>query len=236
MCVAQEGADQRIAAEMCGGYGGVGVEVQQASAALHRGGEIAEILQPEPALDVFSGEAQLGDAVAAGEAQGARVEAACHFLNSGDSASGEKAKDRLPVERRPVVEAHDECTLLPSVAAIGRSLGAQLRGRAPIHRPDGVVELANAREPSGMRDIDHREATGLNEHPCALRTLRAGERERPRAELGTELTMQVALAVGEPPREPPHALPIHEPIRDQAKRAGREVPPLIPQRRAGRRI
>ena len=106
--------EQRVAREVLGGDGGIGIEVEQASAALHGGREIAQIGEAQPALDVArltrAASAARGHqrdgAVAVWQAQRAAVDLAPHLLDAGDGAVGEEAQKALPGQRLAVGQAH----------------------------------------------------------------------------------------------------------------------------------
>ena len=63
------------------------------------------------------------------------------------------------------------------------------------------LKVPDAREPRGERDVGHRQRGGLDEQPGGLRALGAGERERPGAEFGEQLPLDLPDAVAELPGE-----------------------------------
>ena len=63
---AHERREQRVAGEVLRGRGGVGVEVEQPPAALHGGGEVAQVREAQAALEVAPGGDERDDTVTAG--------------------------------------------------------------------------------------------------------------------------------------------------------------------------
>ena len=108
------------------------------------------------------------------------------------------------------------------------------RGREDL--PDRRVELPDAGEPGGERDLGQRQRGGFGEHARGLGPLRAGQGERPCPEFGGHRPVDLALAVAQPPREPGDALPVHHAVADQPHRAAGQVGAEIPFGRAGRRV
>ena len=98
---------------------------------------------------------------------------------------------------------------------------------------DGVVELPDAREAGGERDLGDRQIGGLDEQPGVVGAPRAGERERTGPDLGREQTVQVALRVAEAPREAGDTVPVHNAVSDEPHRPRDEIRPDVPLRRAG---
>ena len=226
----------------------VGVEVEQPAAALHRGGEVAQVVRRSSQRDV------VGRARRERRDPGPCGSAACGGTSR---VAGPTPRRRAPRARRGTRAARPrrtarggagagtarragECAApfaVPPVALVRRwrPSAAQLGRRRREHLADRLVELADAREAGRERDLGERQRGRLDQQAGGLRALRAGERERPGAELGDELAVQVALAVAEPRGEPSHALAVDAAVADQPHRAADHVGAQVPLRRAGRR-
>ena len=105
---------------MSGHGGGIGVEVEQPAAALHRGVAVAGVVEPEAAEHpVGRLRRQLHRCAAAWQIDRAPVGQSLDALHSRDGARGEEADQRLAVERRPARQAEFEGahgTILPGPA------------------------------------------------------------------------------------------------------------------------
>ena len=82
----------------------VGVEVEQRARALHRRGQVAQVLQPVPGVHVPLARAQLDDAAAVGQPQAAPVGAVVDLLDAGHRAQAEERDQPGRVQRRPIGE------------------------------------------------------------------------------------------------------------------------------------
>src|SRR5690606_7523678 len=138
---------------------------------------------------------------------------AVDFLDTGDGALGQEREDAGEVGRRPVGEPQVYRTGNPrALVAAGR--GAQLARRGGVDLPDGVVELANAGEPRGERDLGHRHGRRLQQGPGGVGTLRTGQPERPGADLLGERTVHLPLAVTQLPGQAGHAVAVDHAVSD----------------------
>jgi hypothetical protein len=108
------GADERVLAQRLPDGDGIGIEVEQLSAACDRGLQVAQIRQDELALHVFRAfgviglrRAQGDDAVTVRKAQAASVGpcGAVEFLDAGQGTQPEEVQDRCRVEGSPAGEA-----------------------------------------------------------------------------------------------------------------------------------
>ncbi len=107
---ANERREQPVACERVSDGERIGVEVEQAPAALHGGGEVAQVLEPELAVDVsrlfFSGgPAQRHHAQAVRQIQHAPVGAVDDFLDPRHRPLAEEAQQAVEVERGAISEA-----------------------------------------------------------------------------------------------------------------------------------
>ena len=99
------------------------------------------------------------------------------------------------------------------------------RGRREIaHRPHGVVELADAGEAGGERDVAERQLGRLDEHPRGLRALRPGQRQRVGPDLGLQQPLELAGGVADAGRQPGDALAVDRAVGDQAHRPATTSP------------
>ena len=85
--------------------------------------------------------------------------------------------------------------------------------------------LANATSVIGMRGL-------RQQPPRGLQPRRPGQGLRPGAQLGHEQPVQVPLGDREPRGQPADPVGVHVAVRDQAHRAGGQVGPDVPVRRA----
>ena len=107
---------------------------------------------------------------------------------------------------------------------------AQLGRREREDLLHGLVEGPHAGEPRGERDVGHLQLAGLDQEPSGLCALGAGERERPGAELGVQLTLHLADAVAEVSGQAWYAVAVDHAVRDQPHRAGDQVGAVVPLR------
>jgi hypothetical protein len=185
--------------------------------------------------------AQRDDAVAAGQPQGAPVRAVPPLLDAGDGGGDEVAEQVVRGQRRAERQPQRERARRGGrraaggarSLAVGRGPAAQLGGGECEDLAHGLVERADAREAGRGRDLGHRQRRRLDEQARGLRPLRAGQRERPGAELGGEEPVDLARAVAEPRREALDAALVDDAVRDQAHGAGDDVGADVPFRRAG---
>ncbi len=216
----------RIGAELFGDRLRVGVEIEHSSAPLHRSGEVAEIVEPEHGADVIGLRGQLGHARTVGQPQRAPVGRAHHLFDAGHRARGEELDQCVAVERRAARQPQHDRTGRREVAAASRHAHVARRRREDL--ADRVVELADAREARGERDVREGQLGRLDQDSRALRSLRASERDRPRTDLRGELTVEVALAVPEPASELSDAPVVDDAVCDEAHRATDEVGAHVP--------
>jgi acrylyl-CoA reductase (NADPH) len=135
-----ERADERIAAQVRGDGGGVGVEVQQPAAALHRRGLVARVVEPQPAVHARRREAHLGDAGPVREAQAAAVHVALDLLDAGHGARGEPSQQRAGVQRRAERQAPRAIDHRPTVpgSAIAMTVPESFPAFLATRRDDAV--------------------------------------------------------------------------------------------------
>ena len=179
---------------------------------------------------------QLHDPVAVGESQcpavGTRLGDV--VLDAGHRRRDEMREHALDVERLAEREAQIDPTRDRRCAAIAPAgAGAQVARRRREDLLHGGVELADARETRGPRDRCEIEAGGLDEEARGLRALRPGQRQRPCADLGPELALELAHAVPEPARQPGDPFTVDHAVGDAAHGAGHEIGARVPFRRAG---
>src|SRR5207302_3447158 len=102
--------------------------------------------------------------------------------------------------------------------------------------PNRVIELPDALEAGGERDVGERKVRRFDQRSGGLRPLRARDRERTGAQLTEQQPVQVAFADGEPLSESGNTFAIDDTVGDQAHRPTDEVAADIPLGRPGRRI
>ena len=99
------------------------------------------------------------------------------LLDPGHRAGGEPAHERRG--RRTARRTGRRSAKRPGSAARPRRRARRSSRRRRVEDlPDRVVELPDAREAGGERDLGERQRRRLEQHPRGLRPLRAGERER----------------------------------------------------------
>ena len=101
-------------------------------------------------------------------------------------------------------------------------------GVAGVDLADRVVELADAGEARRERDVGVGQVGRLDQHPCGLRPLRPGQRQRPGAELGGEQPGEVARGVADVRGQPVDALAVDDAVGDQPHRAAGGVGGDVP--------
>ncbi len=133
---------------------------------------------------------ELDDPAAVWQPHGPAVNAAGDLLDARHRTQGQKRQRIAARKRRPKRKAHGDD---PSAAT--RCRRAPLSPKRPRgegeNLPDGVVELAQAAETRGERDLSDGQRRRLEQDPCRLRALRARQGQRPRAHDGNELTMDM---------------------------------------------
>ncbi len=204
----------------------VGVEVEQTTATLHRGGEIPKVFETKHGADVIGLRGQLGHARAVGQAQRAAVGRALDLFDARHRTRGEELDDRVTIERSAARQPQHDHTGRCEVAAASRL--AHLAGCDREDLADRVVELADAREARRERDVREWQLGRLDQHAGALGALRTSERDRTRADLGGQLAVQVPLAVPEPLAELGDAPAVDDAVRDQAHRAPDQIGSHVP--------
>ena len=233
---ATSGASSGSLAEHGGDRDGVGVQVEQPAAARHGDAEVAHVGEAQRALHAARRRATSSTtAVPCGQAQRAAVGArGGHLLDAGDGARREEREQLVDLDRRAVGQAQGDR------AGAGRVRPAaplpQLARRQREHLAHRVVELAHAREAGRERDLGEAELGRLDQRARRLRALRAGERERPGAELRGDEPVELAHAVAEPRGEPGDALAVDDAVADQPHRARDDVGARVPLRRARRGV
>jgi len=112
----------------------------------------------------------------------------------------------------------------------------ELAGRRGEDGPHGFVELADAGEAGGEGNLRDGQAGRLQQQPRGVGPPGARQGERPRAELGYEEAVQVALGVAQAAGEAGDALAVHDAVGDQAHRPASDVGPHVPLGGAGNRV
>ena len=222
--------EHRVLPEHVGDCGGVGVEVEEPAATLDRGTKVPEILQLEHAVDVVAAVRERHGTGAERQAQRSPVGLPVEVLDAGHGPRTEKTQHAVRIERLPERQPEWDPPGIAIRVVPAQATQFLRRGREDL--ADGVVELPDARETGGERDLGDRKAGGLDEQPGRVGAPRAGDRERPSSDLGCEQTVQVALRVAEAPREAKDAVPVHDPVGDEPHSPGHDVRPEVPLRRA----
>ena len=144
---------------------------------------------------------QRDDAVAVRQPQGAPVGAVAPLLDAGHARSRPGGRTGCPAASgaRNGSRSDSAPAAARGVAAAGPV--AQLAGGEGEHLAHGVVERPDAREPGRERDVAHRQRGGLDQQPGGLRALGPGQGQRPGAELGQQLALDLPDAVAEAARE-----------------------------------
>ena len=96
------------------------------------------------------------------------------------------------------------------------------------HLTHGVVELADAGEPSGKCDVAEPQVGGFDQYPGGLCTLRASQRKRAGADLGLQKALELARGVANQRRQPGDTNPVDLAVGDEPHRPRHDVAPRIP--------
>ena len=226
-----------IAAECLDHRFGVGIEVQQPPAASDRGGEVPEVLEAEDTADVIVRRRQGDHAAARGKPQAASVRAVADLLATRYGTGGEMAEDTLIGERRPDRQPkRHRSGCARAGPEPGRRALAQRRRGAFEHQANGVVELPDAGKPRRERDVAERQLRRLDQHPCGLRSLRAGQRQRAGADLGLQEPLQLPGGIAKLAGKAADAVAVHRAVGDEPHCPRDDVATHVPFRRAGRCI
>ncbi len=211
----------------------VGVQVEQAADAGHDRHQIADVAEAHLAAHG----ALAGRDRHQRRAPWGRDDAAEHAglvgLQTRHGVRAEEVQDRGERHRLAVGQLQDHRARLGAFGAGRAARGPQPRRGGGEDLADGVVELADAGEPGGEGDIGDREGRGLQQHPCSLRALRPGQRQRPGADLGDQQAVQLPLGVAEPAGQAGHAVAVDDAVADQPQRPAGDVGAQVPVRRAG---
>ena len=214
---------------------GVRIQIEEAPASCDRGGEIAEVVQHQVAQDVVGMRCEAGDSVTRRQPHRAAIRSVANLLDARHRRRREVTEQPLEGERRPHRQPHGQHPRPARRAAAELRLGAnaQLGGRQRTDLAHGVVELADAREARGERDIAERQVGRLDEYPRGFGALSPCQRQRVRAHLGLQQTLELTRRVADTGRQPGHALAVDGAVGDQPHGAGDDVTPDVPFRRAG---
>ncbi len=247
-----EHGEQRVLAEVVGDRVRIGVQVEQAAHALGGGGQIAQFAQVQPAFQPAAAAAvraaagpfvDLGDAGAAGQAQGAAVGAGAalteDFLDAGQGAPLEVVEDLGGGVRPAEGEAQRYAAGAGGLGhraepgGLSGAGGAQLGGRQGVDLANGVVELPHAGESGGEGDLGDGQRGGLEQYPRGVGALGAGEGHRAGAEFGVELALELAGAVAQAAGESGDALAVDDAVADQPHGAADHIGADVPGGGAG---
>ncbi len=176
--------EQRVAPEDVGDDQRVGVGVEEPAAALDRRGEVPQVRQPQGHRDgrdragvVEVPEVEVEGGRPVREAYGAEVARAHHRLQPGREVTLGEGADVADVVRRADGQPQGDRPRgdlgVPAALTQRPQLG---RGRG-VDLADGVVELPDAGEPRGERDVLQRPVGRLHEGARVLGALRAGQGE-----------------------------------------------------------
>ena len=232
-----EATEDAIGAELLGHGLRVGIEVEHSPAPLHGRGEVAEIVEPEHGANVVGLRRQLGHARTVGQPQRAPVGRAHHLFDAGHCARGEELHHRVAVERSPTGKPKDDDAGRSEVTALASS--AHVAGCRREDLSDRVVELPDAREAGSECHAREGQLGRLDEHARALSALCPGERDRPRTDFRSQLSIEMPLAVAEPASELRDSPGVDHAVCDEAHRAvrrgrrARSIPASRGWRRAG---
>ena len=234
---ATSGASRGSVAEQVVDGGRVGVEVEQPAHPGHRGHDVARVGEGQVGRHVVAGVAQPDRRLAVRQQEGPAVRRRVALLDPGDGLEGEdphhaRRRRRAAGPAAAGTGARSRCLVLRTLRG-GRPQLARRRGE---HRPHRVVELPDAGEPRGERDLGERHLGGLDQDPGGVRPLRPGQRLGAGADLGGEQPVQLAVAVAQPRGQPAHAVAVDRPVGDQPHGAGDRVGADVPLGRAGGRV
>ncbi len=209
----------------------IGVEVEQAPAALDRDRGVAQVGELELAGDMVVVERQLHRAETVRQAQHPSVRPAVDALDTRDQAAAEELEQAVCVERLPHREAERD-------AAGGRAAAAaaHLGRRQGVDMTHRVVELPDRGETGRERDVGHRHVGGLDEDPRGVRAVAACQGQGTGAELLRQHARHMPVAVAKPARQPFDTLTLDDSVGDQPHRAPDRIGSDIPLRRSGRRV
>ncbi len=136
------------------------------------------------------------------------------------------------VERRATGQPNLHAVRHVVFAAAPAPFAEQRRARVE-DLADRGVELAQRGEPGRERDLRDRQVGRLEQQPGDVGTLRTGQRQRRRAEVGQQDPPELSLPVAEPARETRDALALDDAVGHQAHRPAGHVAADVPFRRAG---
>ena len=161
----------------------------------------------------------------------ARVASQANTPVASNGARAGRRRRTMPAAPAPRPCCWDRCARRP--ALVQPRCGPQLERTALVHLADRVVELADAAEARCECDIRHGERRRGEQGPSGLRPVRAGERERTRAELGRDHAGEVARRVSEAGRETRNALALDHAVGDETHGTRGEVVAQVPLGGAG---
>jgi hypothetical protein len=148
--VPDEGADHLVVTKCFGDGDRVGVEVEQATAARYRRGEVAKI-EAEDATDRARFRGQLDDSDAVGEGERSSIRTATDVLETRDCTYLQESQQGCSVERLPAAQAKFDDSGGPEAGTL--RAGPHLAWVRGEHVSDRVVELADAVETGGKGRI-----------------------------------------------------------------------------------
>jgi hypothetical protein len=153
---------------------GIRVEVEQATATGHRGGQVAQVGEREPAGDVGRLRGEGDDAGAVRQPEGPAVRPGAPLLDARHRGGRQVSEQAVRPERRPEGQPQRE---RPGRGGRRRPPAQLSWGEREdlLHR---VVELPDAAEAGSERDLSQRQVGGLDEGAGRLRPLRPGQGQR----------------------------------------------------------
>ena len=183
--------ERRVGAEQLVDRDRVGVQVEQPAQPGHRRAEVARVGQPQRG----HARAPAAGASAPSPARAAAAASARTSPSTTDSTPATRAGARGSqqpgrVERRRNGSRSTSVPAAAGVAAAPPGLGAQRARRHPVHRADGVVELADAGEPGRERDVGHGAAACVSTSSravCARCALASASGPAPSSAVSTRL-------------------------------------------------
>ena len=232
---AHERRDRGIVAELRRDGHGVRVQVEQAPAARHRGGQVAEVGEAQLRPDETRLRREGDDCRPVLERQRAAVGQALDLLHPGNRPRGQECEQRLAVERLAAREAQLD---RPGRSRIAAAAGArpELCGRAAVDGEQRVVELPDASEARAGGELAERQLGGLDQRARGLGALRPRERDRAGTELCRKDPVQLALREVEPRGEAANTVAVDRAIGDQPHRAPGHPGPPVPHRGSRRGV
>ena len=117
--------------------------------------------------------------------------------------------------------------------ASGGRAATQVGGAEVEDRAHGVVELTDAREAGGERDVTERQISGLDQHTRRLGSLRTCQCQRSGSHLGLQKAFELSGGVPELGCQPGDAVPVDGPVGDQPHGARDDVATNVPFRGPG---